>query len=327
VTTSLLRGDAAADFLRDELPALYAADPGATPFQSPGWCTAWLATAGRAAGVEPIVVAVAGPRPAAIAVQRSTGTEGELVEPLSSPRADYALPVGPGSADPTVLRALVDGVARCGERVLLHEVPDSPLASVLDQAPGFVRGAASATASLTLPGRWAEPLPTGEHARKLRRLARRGHVRCIASNDAATARAALGDLVRLHRAQWAGREDVIAPFDDPVVLATYEAVVTAVGPEEAVVWRLFVGDDVVAAYLCFRRGHVCYAYRPALDVAWFRLSPGHLLLRLMLAQLAAQGVTCFDLMRGEYAYKEAYADSWRCNRTYSSGPATGGGSR
>jgi CelD/BcsL family acetyltransferase involved in cellulose biosynthesis len=298
----VLDGAAAAAFLRDEWPALYTASPAATPFQSPGWCTAWLATAGAAAGAEPLIVTNGA---AALALQR----RGRTVEPLTSPWCDYTLPVGAG--DPAALAALaaaLEGVD--GARV--DEVPlSSPLAAALRARPGWRESAASGTALVHLPGRWAEPPAGGEHGRKLRRLRARGDVACVPAPGAT----ALGDLVRLHRTQWAERPEVVAPFDDPVVTATYEAVTAAMG-EEAVVWRLLLGGETLAAYLCFHRGDTCYAYRPAIDVAWFRLSPGHLLLRLLLAGLAARGVRRFDLMRGEYGYKAAYADEWRRNAAF-----------
>jgi CelD/BcsL family acetyltransferase involved in cellulose biosynthesis len=309
----VLWDDAARDYLAGAWAQLYAADSAATPFQSAPYYLGWLATAG-AESVRPLVarlVHVGGTL--AMALQCRTDSAGEVVEPLTTPWSDYVRPVGVGSEDPALCRALFGDLpvhTGSDRQVHVSELAEgSPAVRALNAVPDWTRAVCSRTAQVRLPGRWASLPTSGEHGRKLRRLAAAGAVAVIYSANRTELVAATERLIDLHADQWADRTDAVAPFTDPVVAACYRTLAASMNPEEMIVSELTLDGRTIAAYLGFARGPTYYAYRPAMSRAHYRISPGHLLLLSMLRDFTAR-YDVFDLTRGEYGYKQAYADQW-----------------
>jgi CelD/BcsL family acetyltransferase involved in cellulose biosynthesis len=314
----LLRGEDAHRFLTGPWQRLYADDCGATPFQSGPWYLSWLGTVGAAEAVEPLVACLEHPggRLAMALQRRADGT----VEPLTAPWPDYAGPAGAGAADPEACRELFDSlvahVPRSATIRLDEFAATGAAARALSAAAGWSGTVSSKTALIALPGRFAQLPTSGEHARKLRRLAASGQVTVRHSATRTDLISALDRLVDLHLRQWARRPDVVAPFTDPVVLACYRTQAATMDPHEMIVSELLLDGRTIAAYLGYASERTYYAYRPALDLANYRVSPGHLLLLIMLRDFGADR-DVFDLTRGEYGYKHAYADTWQDNLAFS----------
>lgn len=315
-------GSDARRYLSGPWRTLYADDPRATPFQSPGWYLGWLRTVGASSGVmQAVLVVRRGDRDAAaLALQFVQEDRSTTLTALTAPWADYARPIGWLSEDPAVCVSLIDGLADAvpprGIVTIAELAADSAIAAMLGQAADWQGTICSRTAQLRLPGGWADLPSRGEYARKLGRLRARGTVRVVHTNDQMALRAALERLMVMHAEQWAARPDVVAPFTDPVVTVGYRDLAAEVDPAEMVISELTLDGRVLATYLGFARNRCYYAYRPAMDLRERRNSPGHLLLLHMLRDFAARGDVVFDLTRGEYQYKNAYADHWRDNLAF-----------
>jgi CelD/BcsL family acetyltransferase involved in cellulose biosynthesis len=316
-TTSRLRahvvlGGEAFATLDDAWDRLAAANPSATVFQTAPWYRAWLSAAAAAEGATPLVVAVAGGSGtrAAVALQRERGSA--VLRPLSAPWADYHDAVGDPNDDAS-LRALADGLTglvREGFSLALDDVvADGLLARACVELGEALPSTPVAAVDLTDGEHVTRVVARKEYVVKWRRLHRLGPVRCVHHTEQPAIRARFPAFVALHRAQWQGRVDAVAPFDGGVVDAAFSAMVEQLTPRHALMLtELLLGDRAIAMYLGFVHAGRYLAYRTAYDAAYRRLSPGHLMLARMILDFRAAGLRELDLMRGAYGYKDEYAN-------------------
>jgi CelD/BcsL family acetyltransferase involved in cellulose biosynthesis len=326
---SVLRGEDVLQVFGPAWDRLAEANPCATAFQSRGWYRAWLEAVAAAEEAEPLVLQVpaAGPARAALALQVCRVQGEPALRPLSWPWADYHDAVGdPNDAEAaeSLATALTDLVEESGLSLVLDDVVASGFLVRVMERLGIAAEAASPVGAIDLTN--AERLERlrqrREHHRKEHQLARHGEVRCVHRRDREEIARRLPVFIEMHRRQWEEQPDAVAPFDGGVVDAAFAAMVRHMAPDGRVVLtELLVGGEAVATYFGFVWGRAYLGYRTSYEFSWYRLSPGHLMLRAMIRDFAAAGLERLDLMRGAYAYKAEYVDTFRHNRRYRLGAA------
>ncbi|MEV4412403.1 GNAT family N-acetyltransferase [Catellatospora sp. NPDC049609] len=310
----VVTGDAVRDVFDQNWDALARLNPKATAFQSAAWHRAWIEAVAAGEGKVPLVVTAGadGRTVAAMALQEDLTAPRPVLQPLTAPWADYHDAVGvPG--DEAGWRTLLDGLAAvASSRGAELELGELVRGGLLDRAlPGGIeRGQASPVCGIELDAEGHLQALAGmkEYAVKHRRLARLAELSCRHYREPAEIESRLSHLVALHRAQWAGRPEAVAPFDD-LVEGGFRAMVRRMAPAGHLVYtELSSGDNVIACYFGMLWERWYCGYRTAYDADYFRYSPGHLMLRAMIDDFPGLGITYLDLTRGAYAYKAAYAN-------------------
>jgi CelD/BcsL family acetyltransferase involved in cellulose biosynthesis len=291
------------------------ATPSATVFQTSSWLRCWSRHVAPIEGQTPILLRwpKTGPMRVGLALQVGDVAGRRTVTPLSWPWADYHEAVAHGlqDADLDAMAAALQNLAGAEEADLM--LPDIRGGGVLKRICQRLSGNVTADTpvsrvDLTVPENVTAQAEKKEYIIKRRRLKRGGAMRLVQHRRPEALRLALTRFVALHTRQWAGRDDTVAPFTDPGVLAGFTAFAEELGTDGLIdITELYSGEALVAAYFGFVFRGTYYAYRTAFDRDAFRVSPGHLLLQELLAACAADGLHSFDFMRGGYAYKEAYA--------------------
>jgi len=117
------------------------------------------------------------------------------------------------------------------------------------------------------------------------------------------AEAAMREFLRLHRLRW---EAEGGSYGIPPGRA--EELHVALAPRLAArgwlrLYRLFVGDAAIAAVYGIELGNRFYYYQSGYDPAWAARSPGVVLVGRTVEDAYARGLTDYDFLRGEEAYK------------------------
>lgn len=303
--------------LRDEWCLATSANPALGPFQSFTWADCWWhAIGGPDATVEPWIATVRHRDGACAGIlpmmTRSAGDETAL-EAFTAPWADYHDVVSTPGAAGLVLEAVRDQLAKeawTGPLTLQEVSGSSEVAKAVGAgaSPAWRWEPTGFCASILLQGPWAREVPfaRAEYARKHRRL-EAGRLRIVHHTGEALP-AALPSFVEMHRRQWSHRPGLVAGFDQPGVLELYERLVHRPAPDiHPILSELRWGTRPVAFYFGFLSGGSYLGYRTTFEVDVSKLSPGHVLLTLLCRDLQGRGLWAFDLMRGEYGYKQLYA--------------------
>lgn len=310
-----LRGADARRALTHEWDELAWANPRATVFQTSHWYAAWMEAVAEHERAEPLVLCVpaSGRMRAGLALQISRDPVPTL-RPLSWPWADYHEGVGSPFDDEAVEElAAALGELLAAERcpLVLDDVVGGGILERVARRLGAAESMSSHTAAVDLSNaaRVAFILGRREHLLKSRRLGRLGPVACRHHVEPSEIERRMPAFVELHSRRWGARPDAVAAFDGAVIDAAFAAMVRRLAPRGLLLLtELTLSGRAVAMYFGFAYGRRYGGYRTAFDEELRRLSPGHLMLREMVADFAAAGFTELDLMRGAYAYKYDYAD-------------------
>lgn len=143
--------------------------------------------------------------------------------------------------------------------------------------------------------------------KKQRRLARLGNVQYVHAT-AATAPAAIDDVIRLHDLRWTGRGDATLVSNSAVGQAFYREVLAALVAEGiADIVTLRLDGQAIAAQVGFEVGDTYFNYQAAFDPAQAAYSPSTLLLAYLLERAWSRGLRMFDFMTGDEPYKYDWA--------------------
>jgi CelD/BcsL family acetyltransferase involved in cellulose biosynthesis len=305
--------------------AMAGADPDATIFQTGCWYRAWVDAVAAAEAQLPIVLRWRKQGRLVLGLALQLGRDGHgrrVLSALGSPWADYDEAVG-GVADPAVLAAVADETGRLAAEfdatLRFSDVRTAgTLAQILSRLP-VVQRPSTPTVAIDLSDRecLARLADNREYRIKRRRLDRLGALQLRHHRDAGAIGERLSDFIALHLAQWRHRADAVAPFDSATVRDGFRAIARSTAQcGHMLLTELTLGRTLLAGYFGFVYRNSYYAYRTAYDRAWFRYSPGHLMLRGMLEDFARAGITRFDLMRGAYGYKTVYASQITLNTAF-----------
>jgi CelD/BcsL family acetyltransferase involved in cellulose biosynthesis len=177
-----------------------------------------------------------------------------------------------------------------------------PLRGLLDEGPPCPH--------LAMP-RWpsalSEVVPSKQMARfaKYRRRAERQGELSFERSSTETIAAAWEDVFRLHRARWAGR-GLSGALGDDRVCHFHKEVVTELAPACASIDRLKLDGKTIGALYGFVIGRTKYCYMQGVDPAAGALSPGLLLVGMVLEDAQRRGLERVDFLRGDEPYKLAW---------------------
>ena len=292
-----------------------------TVFQTTGWYRAWLETVAAAESVVPLVIEVRSDAylRAAVALQiRSLGKQ-MILEPLSTPWADYHEAIGiPNDRDAArrLNSAMQELAGAHNWRIVCDNVLPGGLLDCALNASGYKRVRSSTIAVLDLMDRdhMKRILTRKEYTVKWRRLSRLGTVACVHHDTCEAILERLPLFIRMHQEQWKERNDVVAPFEGGTVNKAFEAIVRHLAPVHRIcLTELVLDEKPIAMYYGFLDGKAYRAYRTCFSQIHYRLSPGHLMLQRMISDFVAAGLREFDFMRGSYPYKFGYTNRCRYN--------------
>ncbi|MFD4412481.1 GNAT family N-acetyltransferase [Streptomyces sp. NPDC058475] len=325
-TVCVLTGPAAMDVLDTRWRDLYHQDAAATPYQSPGWLTAWAQQLPHT--TTPMILAVQSPTGrtlAALALAREDDGSGRAprIFPLSAPHAEYVRPVGARAEDGSVAASLAFYlllVAEDGGQVEMTDVPTtSSLGRYLTQASadeGWQHNL-TACAEINLPLDLAAMSRTTrrDHLRRNRvwsRLAQDQQVTYHRTRCMDELLDAYEVLAHLHQRRWEGH--ALLPGAPLAADANqWRAVLRHCGAAGATIATLAVDGEPIASQLCLIRGSKCFSVLTAMDPRHRHLAPGHALLRHLARALPDEGIRTLDLGRtapGQRSYKAQYRPIW-----------------
>ena len=322
VRVTLHQDPARLDAVRDEWRAVFDAASDAAPFLSWEWLRSWWASfgagrrlrlleardgAGRACGF----LALAGSpglRP---------GRRWQLLgNGLGGADGLDALVAGPRAAEARA--ALLSAALDAGgwELLDLEDLPcGSPSVRVLLELAGArglrVRVARRfACPGFALRGTFQQHLARirrrETYGRRVRWLGRQPGFR-IEVAELGQAAPAMQDFLRLHRLRWKA-EGGSYGIPTPAVEAFHVALAPALAERGWLrLYRLWVGEAAIAAVYGVELRRRFFFYQSGSDPAWSARSPGLVLLGRTIEDAYARGLTDYDFLRGEEAYKLDWA--------------------
>lgn len=321
LTTRIIRTEREWDALRAEWDEVFTASPTAsTPLQF-GWLRRWwdlyarslpgaalriisVWRGARLVGVLPLYV-----RRARLGVRQlgflSTG-EPELEETCPD-YLDLLSRAGDEAECSAAAWRAIETLAY--DRLLLLDMPESAFVRSAAAAPGHVRSSRGACLVADLAGGFEAYLKrlsanSRQNARRLLREGDRAGATLELADDA-RAPAIFDELVRLHQARWIadGKPGVFAA---PRFLAFHRGLVSDwLGAGRLVLGRLAIaGQPVAVLYGFVTRGRFeFYQSGVQVDGEGPLRSPGALAHLMLMRALVDRGVTAYDFLRGQAAYK------------------------
>jgi CelD/BcsL family acetyltransferase involved in cellulose biosynthesis len=297
---------------------LYAAQPEATPFMSPGWAEAWWPQYARDA--DGFFVAVRSGREVVglAALVRWRRGPVRVLEPVGMEPGDYwdvlAMPERRGEVADAVVAALMADSRAWDALVLRCLPPDSPFVAALDRADArsLVRPPILAPA-IELPAdfdAYLRGLPA-DRRRNLRRHLRRldsGEVELREVTDPAELPAALARWQDFRRRQWESAGKAINPEHLSPRFGAFvlDCVLALVPRSRALVWEFRHGGEVVGTYVNFVDEAAFYWYLGGFDPRVASLGLGKIAIGHGIRTSIEQGRGRYDFARGAEPYKYWY---------------------
>ena len=339
----LIRSTQALERLDPEWRVLWAADPRATPFQSPEWLVPWWRTVGEGeldgAALRDAQGRLLGLLPLYIHTQPGTGQRDRLL--LGAGTSDYLGGLFDGGATaPAVAQARTalawasEGRGQRWDQTILHQMrADSWLLEAADPACWARTPAEScaplSTALSSLPAKMR--LNLNRYRRRAERVA---ELHCDVAQTPEEALRALELLTALHTRRWEERGE--AGVLEAAAVARHHRMAVPLLQQAGLLrmTTLSLGDEPIAVlYILADRPSSAhenarrwYGYIIGIDVARGDLSPGTLLLQRVLEIAAAEGVATFDMLRGGEQYKRFWGAgseaTWTLVLSEAGGPST-----
>jgi CelD/BcsL family acetyltransferase involved in cellulose biosynthesis len=301
--------------LAPEWEEIYRADPGATPFVSPGWGLAWIRHWGEQ--TEPWLVTVRVDDRlvglAALALERRRGTR--VLRLVGKEPGDYwdvlALPEDRDAVTTAVAAELSRREEQWDVFFLAGQPGQCATAGLSGERSLRVRGREPMPCPrITLFGDFEEYLQRlpGSHRSNVRKHLRRldaGQVTVRAVTDPSRLEGTIARWHELHLKRWAGLAQPIEPehltsrFREFVLDVMYALVPL----ELATVWEFVVEDEVVGVYLNLIDDESFYWYLGGFDPDRAKLGIGKMSVAHGIRWSIDTGRRYFDFTRGEESFK------------------------
>ncbi len=152
--------------------------------------------------------------------------------------------------------------------------------------------------------------------RRNNRLARIGtftYRRCLTEPDIEEAFAA---LKQLHQQRWLTKQGVQSEsFSETAYLNFHRELMTRLAADKQL-WLLTLNldDTIIGVEYGFSYNGRLSLFQTGFSPAHSQLAPGHLMMTQLIRLAIDDGITEVDLLKGDYEYKESYADGYRYNR-------------
>ena len=318
------------DKLEPEWDRLLAQSDVSSPFLTPGWQRAWLATYGR--GGQPVILtARIGGRLAGVwplfAARRGPF---RVLAPIGTGRSDWLDVLTTSPDRQAVLGAFLDYLSSTDHTWDLLEIrdirADSPTITALEslcaiRALKTRHEPRTAAPYLTLTGNWDGYLASksGNFRSNLRRRQRRADAHepplIIARNDADLLRddyaSIIDELGHIELKSWkAGHGNLkISTVEGRDFYSRFLKHFGSRG--ELDLWRARLGDKLVAFLINITYHGKCYYYNSSFDLEHADLSPGLLLHAAAVADAFDRGLREYDFLSGEEPFKFLWCSTTR----------------
>lgn len=315
-------------FLDEAWPSLFSMTSQRTPYQSPGWLRSWVRH--TEPHEEPYVLAVwdtVGLQAALVLVRSPLPDGRSWVAPLSSPAAESICLTGPGAGDAAVAAAVGSYLKQLACKNVRIHLPDVPSDTALGRHLLEVWNTSAVVEYATVPVPWPKAALSRSTRRNHRRrltawtaLTDQGHqVSFRRSSDLPQVLTDYSSLARLHELRSAGR-----PAADPSLASRPgQAWLEVIARCAGAVWTavLSMDQEVVAVQMCLGEAQTAHSVLTAIHPDYRVLAPGHVLLQLLLDDLAVDGYEQLVLGRtvpAQRAYKQQYGAIWNRTLTFDS---------
>lgn len=139
-----------------------------------------------------------------------------------------------------------------------------------------------------------------------RRLSKAGAVVFTAAEPPDQVEHALRRFGAMHTSRWTDFGDA-AEFADPVVVNRLIRLTSGVADSAPCrIGTLRLSGEIIAVHIAYRWRDAQFSWRLAHDARWQEMSPGRLLMSLMIEEAFAAGCSRCDLGRGEGGYKRRW---------------------
>lgn len=295
----------------------------ATPFQAPGWLSAWYATVGAAREAEPLIVFVTeretGQSVATLPLIRRREGGRDVITFADLGVTDYNAPIlGPAApATAQAARDLWSSIVKALPAVdlfVFRKMPaevrgrPNPLALLRGVSPSHSPGFA-----IHMPNDWDAYLHSltkkfrKELGRSLRLFEKEGgaDLRRIESADEAQAILPIMNAQQRARLEEVGQALALNEED---YYAFYQALVrTGLEAGTTILTALTAGDEIVAALLGVTDGTSFAMVRLShAGGDWMKIGPGRLVIERTMHALHDKGIRHFDFSIGDYPYKSGF---------------------
>jgi CelD/BcsL family acetyltransferase involved in cellulose biosynthesis len=287
-----------------------------TPFQRPEWLLPWCRW--LAPGPPWLVTVTAGERLAAFAPLVMQSSDGRrVVGLLGAGVSDHLDALVERGREQDSGACILQHLAKRRDQWDVCELDDLASTAALAVAPapagwGDAREPAEPSPRITWDGggggRWESAVPHHQLARLRkyrRRLERDSGAELACTRDGGWS-GPLEDLFRLHDERWRSRGGA-GVLADPRVRAFHRDVAEGFAARGALrLYRLVARGASLAAIYGFVEKDTLFCYLQGIDPAAAHLSPGTVLLGMVLEDAAREGLAAVDFLRGREAYKYAW---------------------
>ncbi len=186
----------------------------------------------------------------------------------------------------------------------------------LSDAPGYVsKPIVQTRRCAALPHDWAgfrAQISRNTHKqikRRQNRLDAAGTIRFHLCESVIDCDMAFHALVRLHRLRWQAKSQTGA-FSTDAYCQFHQELITELAKQQQV-WLITLsdGDKVIAVEYTYVHKNTLMFFQTGFDPAYEQLSPGHVLMTYAIKQAIDVGISRIDLLKGDYEYKNSYADA------------------
>lgn len=290
-----------------------------TPFDTPLWNRLW-AKHSRAKPL--ILVAVNENRPLALWALKQEKKLGTTLRFLSHPIADYLRVLTPQNSSRESLTQLLKSIYEIPWDILelTHVWEKDPLLPIIQEFTSNWKAEPEEFCPyLLLPGTWEELMrrlkkKSRDKVKYYQRKAEEiGPVHLKVAETPEAVKEALEAHLRLHGMRWRRRGQPGVYWHPRVVEFHREFAPSAAERKMCRIYTLYISNRSVASLYGFAYRETFYFYTSGFDPRWKEVSPGFILVSMVIQDAIQRKEKCFDFLRGGEKYKYRWQPENRKN--------------